>query len=169
MFSPTQTPSSVRGLKRYAFFVLMIFFAGCETSSPKSSSGAGGSGSSALGRSPPPNVDVTRNQAWRDAEAVASLEPGRLTVIGAGDSMLPVYGENTVLVLQKVPYGNLVAGMNVAYRNDRGAVVLHRLIAKDSGGWRAIGLNNPEEDMTRVTPYNLLGIVYAAFANDAVR
>ncbi len=83
--------------------------------------------------------------------------------------MLPVYGENTVLVLQKVPYENLVAGMNVAYRNDHGAVVLHRLIAKDSGGWRAIGLNNPEEDPARVTPYNLLGIVYAAFANDAVR
>lgn len=122
-----------------------------------------------MGRAQPPSVDVTRNQAWRDAEAVASLEPGRLTVIGAGTSMLPVYGENTVLVLQKVPYENLVAGMNVAYRNDNGAVVVHRLIAKEPGGWRAIGLNNTEEDATRVTPYNLLGTVYAAFANDEVR
>ena len=67
-------------------------------------------------------MDVTRNQAWRDAEAVASQEPDRLTVIGASDSMLPVYGENTVLVLKKVAYENLVASMNVAYRNDHGAV-----------------------------------------------
>lgn len=138
---------------------------GCETTPNSGGPGAKPSTVSA----PPPSVDVTRNQAWRDAEAVASLEPGRLTVIGAGASMLPVYGENTVLVLQKVPFDELVAGMNVAYRSERGAIVLHRLIAKDAGGWRAIGLNNPEEDGGRVTPVNLLGIVYAAFANEDVR
>jgi hypothetical protein len=31
------------------------------------------------------------------------------------------------------------------------------------------GLNNEAEDRERVTPENLLGIVYAAFANDQVR
>ncbi len=117
---------------------------------------------------PPPRVEVTRNQAWRDAESVAALDPARLTVIGAGASMRPIYGENTVLVLQKIPYESLTAGMNVAYRSDRGGLVLHRLIALDAGGWRAGGLNNETEDRGRVTPHNLLGIVYAAFANDAV-
>ncbi len=117
---------------------------------------------------PPPRVDVTRNQAWRDAESVAALDPARLTVIGAGASMRPIYGENTVLVLQKIPFASLAPGMNVAYRSDSGGLVLHRLIALDAGGWRAGGLNNETEDRGRVTPHNLLGIVYAAFANDEV-
>ncbi len=82
--------------------------------------------------------------------------------------MRPVYGENTVLVLQKIPYAALKAGMNVAYRSDLGSLVLHRLIALDAGGWRVAGLNNETEDQGRVTSQNLLGIVYAAFANEAV-
>jgi len=166
MFDLTQTPSFVHGFRGPMLFVLVAFLAGCESVPEASVSGS--VQRTERGKASPPSVDVTRNQAWRDAEAVAGLEPGRFTVIGAGKSMLPIYGENTVLVLQKVPYANLVAGMNVAYRNERGAVVLHRLIAKEPDGWRAIGLNNPEEDATRVTPYNLLGIVYVAFANDAV-
>ena len=117
---------------------------------------------------PPPRVDVTRHQAWRDAEALAAMDPNRLTVIGAGESMRPVYGENTILVLQKIPYESLTPGMNVAYRNAQGRVVLHRLVAKESGGWRAVGFNNADEDAERVTTYNLLGIVYASFANEEV-
>jgi hypothetical protein len=117
----------------------------------------------------PPTASVSRNQAWRDAELLAALAPGRLTVIGAGPSMLPVYGENTVLVLQKIDFEDLVAGMDVAYRKASGAIVLHRLVAKDGHGWRASGLNNPVEDPERVMSHNLLGIVYAAFAHDGVK
>jgi hypothetical protein len=125
-------------------------------------------GASAGAAVPPPRAAVTRHNAWRDAESMAALDPARLTVIGAGDSMRPIYGENTVLVLQKIPYAALEPGMNVAYRSDRGGLVLHRLIALDAGGWRAGGLNNETEDKGRVTPHNLVGIVYAAFSNDEV-
>lgn len=84
--------------------------------------------------------------------------------------MKPVYGENTVLVLQKVPFDSLTEGMNVAYRNQSGRVVLHRLVAREGGeSWRVKGLNNENEDGERVRPENLMGVVYAAFANDAVR
>lgn len=117
----------------------------------------------------PPSVVVTRSQAWKDAEALAALDPGRMTVIGSGDSMRPVYGENTVLVLQKVPFESLVVGMNVAYRNQSGRIVLHRLVERVRGDWRVVGLNNEIEDSERVRPDNLLGIVYAAFANDEVK
>lgn len=132
---------------------------------------ASGAGASAPAKPvPPPSVAVTKNQAWKDAEALAALDPARLTVIGSGDSMKPVYGENTVLVLQKVRFDALTEGMNVAYRNQSGRVVLHRLIARESGrSWRVRGLNNEVEDRERVTPENLLGIVYAAFANDQVK
>ena len=131
---------------------------------------ASGGSEPARGAPPPPSVGVTKNQAWRDAEALAALDPSRLTVIGSGESMKPVYGENTVLVLQRVEFDGLVEGMNVAYRNESGRVVLHRLVAKEGNrSWRVRGLNNEAEDRERVTPENLLGIVYAAFANDQVR
>lgn len=130
---------------------------------------SGGSGD-ARGAPLPPSVGVTKNQAWRDAEALAALDPSRLTVIGSGESMKPVYGENTVLVLQRVDFDGLAEGMNVAYRNEGGRVVLHRLVVKEGNrSWRVRGLNNEAEDRERVTPENLLGIVYAAFANDQVR
>ncbi|MCU0791907.1 MAG: S24/S26 family peptidase [Opitutaceae bacterium] len=146
-------------MRKHAFVTTVVgvaFLAGCASApnAPEISQSV-----------PPPRTDVTRSQAWRDAEAVAKLDKARFTVIGAGESMRPVYGENTVLVLQKVPYESLRAGMKVAYRNRRGVVVLHQLVAEDAQGWRAVGLNNPAEDRERVTRSNLLGVVYAAFAN----
>lgn len=151
-------------------FSLLPWFAGCAGPGSGPAGGSRPSGVAVTERAvPPPTSDVTRSQAWRDAEAVASMEPGRLTVIGAGDSMRPIYGENTVLVLQKVPYSELTAGMNVAYMNEAGRVVLHRLVVQDAQGWRAVGLNNDYEDRERVRPDNLLGIVYAAFANSDVK
>ncbi len=118
---------------------------------------------------PPPTAAVTKNQAWRDAEALAAMDPGRLSVIGAGASMRPVYGEDTVLVLQALPFASLSAGMDVAYRTRDGRVVLHRLVAREGAGWRARGLYNDREDAERVTAENLLGVVFAAFAHEGVR
>lgn len=113
-----------------------------------------------------PATDVGRMQAWKDAEAVAAMGPGRLTVIGAGESMLPVYGEGTVLVLSKISFDSLKSGMQVAYLNDNGRLVVHVLVDSDNaaGGWRVRGLNNENEDDALVTPRNLVGLVYASFA-----
>ncbi len=113
-----------------------------------------------------PSTDVGRMQAWKDAEAVAAMGEGRLTVIGAGESMLPVYGEGTVLVLSKTDYAALEPGMQVAYVNEGGRQVVHVLTGYEasSGGWKVRGLNNENEDHERVTRYNLIGVVYASFA-----
>ncbi|MFH1499845.1 MAG: hypothetical protein ABII82_18700 [Verrucomicrobiota bacterium] len=118
---------------------------------------------------PVPSAEVSRLQAWQDAEALAALDADRLTVIGSGASMRPVYGENTVLVLQKVDYEELAAGMTVAYRNEAGRVVVHTLLNRESNGWRIAGLNNSHVDRGRVTRHNLIGTVYASFAHDDVR
>ena len=154
--------------RRWVVFAGVIMLGLSACASPETGPTLGGEGDRGR-RVAPPSVDVTRNQAWRDAEALAALDPSRLTVIGSGESMKPVYGENTVLVLQKVPFASLSEGMNVAYRNESGRVVLHRLLAPEGRGWRVRGLNNENEDRERVTPENLLGIVYAAFANDQVK
>jgi hypothetical protein len=112
----------------------------------------------------PPSADVSRVQAWKDAEMVSSLDYGRSSAVGAGESMQPIYGDNTTLVITKIAYEELRAGMTVAYVNSRGHRVVHILIAKESKGWRAQGLNNAVEDPDRVTKQNLLGVVYASFA-----
>lgn len=121
--------------------------------------------SSALNK-PPPATDVGRLQAWQDAEHIAARDSGRVAVLGGGESMLPVYGENTVLVLTKIEYENLKSGMQVAYISQAGRRVVHVLLEQDARGWRVQGLNNEVEDAERVTRYNLIGVVYASFVTD---
>ena len=116
---------------------------------------------------PAPATDVGKLQAWKDAERVASHDDGRVTVIGSGESMKPIYGENTVLVISKIDYSSLKPGMQVAYINEIGHRVVHVLLNEDARGWRVQGLNNADEDSERVTRYNLIGVVYASFATDA--
>jgi hypothetical protein len=105
--------------------------------------------------------------AWRDAEMLAGRESGRSAAVGAGESMAPVYGDNTLLVVAKVPYDTLEAGMTVAYTNNRGTRVVHRLLEKTGGGWRVQGLNNGMADRDRVTEENLIGVVYASLNSEA--
>jgi hypothetical protein len=115
---------------------------------------------------PVPSSDVGRMQAWQDAEQVSARQAGRETVIGSGDSMRPIYGDRTVLVLAPIDYANLKAGMQIGYVNRHGRRVVHVLLAPDNDGWRVQGLNNESEDRERVTRYNLIGVVYASFATD---
>jgi hypothetical protein len=111
-----------------------------------------------------PVANVTKLQAWKDATEIASLAPGRTEVIGAGDSMKPVYGENTILVISKIAYEDLKPAMNVVYHNRRGKLVVHQLLEREASGWRVQGINNPREDKDRVTRDNLVGVVYASLA-----
>lgn len=115
---------------------------------------------------PVPGTDVSRIDAWMDAEKIAARDANRVTVVGAGDSMRPIYGEGTVLVLTKIAYDALKPGMQIAYLNSRGVRVVHVLLEPDNRGWRVQGLNNEMEDRERVTRYNLIGVVYASFATD---
>jgi hypothetical protein len=111
----------------------------------------------------PPSANVNVDQAWHDAKMVAERQPGRMPAVGAGASMQPVYGDNTMLVISPIDYGQLREGMSVAYLNRRGVRVVHRLVEKVDGGWQVIGLNNEREDEDLVTRQNLIGVVYASF------
>jgi hypothetical protein len=115
---------------------------------------------------PAPTIGVTRLEAWRDAEMITGLGRDRFTLIGSGKSMLPVYGEDTVLVVVKTDFSDLRPGMQVAYMTSHGTRVVHVLVEKQAAGWRVKGLNNEDEDRERVTPSNLIGVVYASFITD---
>ena len=85
-------------------------------------------------------------------------------MVGAGDSMKPMYGENTILVISKITYEDLKPGMNVVYTSRRGRQVVHQILERDATGWRIQGLNNEKEDTERVTRTNLVGVVYASLS-----
>ncbi len=113
-----------------------------------------------------PSTRVSRREVWHDAELLAGLEPGRDVLVGAGDSMAPVYGDGTILVIRPVSFNELHEGMTVVYLNSEGRRVAHRLVQHEERGWRARGLNNPEPDDELITPQNLLGQVYASLAHE---
>ena len=142
-------------LSKPAPVFLLALFAGCASQPADPAAKAS------------PSANVGKLQAWNDAEMLAQRAEGRSAAAGSGNSMLPVYGDHTMLVINAVPYDTLRLGMTVAYRNSRGHEVVHKLIGKEADGWRVAGLNNDEADAELVTPYNLIGVVYATLNYDA--
>lgn len=102
-------------------------------------------------------------QAWRRAEALAAQIPNGDVMVGRGDSMLPVFPDSTVIVVQRMPMKDLRPGMVVVFVGDRGRPVAHTLVARTSSGWTAKGTANDQPDRTRVRSHNYLGTVVRAF------
>ena len=101
-------------------------------------------------------------EAWHDATHLSSLDPDRASVAGAGESMAPVFDDDTILVITKAQFQDLEPGMKVAYLSRDGRQVVHQLVDRSPDGWRVRGINNGEVDSERVTARNLLGVVYAS-------
>jgi hypothetical protein len=110
---------------------------------------------------------LSPGEAWRRAEAIASAQRDCEVLVGCGNSMLPLYADRTVLVVQRLPVGQLQVGMTVVFTGDRGRPVAHTLIEETPRGWRAMGLGNSEPDETLVRRENLVGVVIRAFATNA--
>lgn len=110
---------------------------------------------------------VAPRDAWRLAENYAAAHPGTEVLVGSGDSMLPLYRDRTVLVVQAVGMSELRSGMTVVFTGDQGRPVAHTLLEKTSRGWRAMGVGNREPDRTLVRFGNLIGVVVKAYTPDA--
>lgn len=116
----------------------------------------------------PPVVLVTRDP-WKEAALVAARVPASSTVIGHGRSMDPLYPEGTVLVLQRLRWENMRAGMTTIYNKDPDNpyhMVAHLLLRREDDGWLAQGLANDRPDKVRVTTDNYTGTVVAAFRQE---
>lgn len=133
---------------------MLVALGGCTTD---------GAGPAATRAPATPTTAASIGEAFRDAEAVAGRQLGRVTAKGTGGSMAPVYGENTLLVINPIRFEDLKTGMSVAYVNGRGVRVVHKLVSRTKVGWFVIGFNNARIDEDMVTPENLLGVVYASF------
>jgi len=106
---------------------------------------------------------VAPRDAWRLAETYVAEHASCEVLVGSGDSMLPVYRDRTVLVVQHTPTSELRTGMTVVFIGDRGRPVAHALLEKTPRGWRAMGAGNREPDRTLVGYGNLIGVVVKAY------
>jgi signal peptidase I len=106
---------------------------------------------------------VAIDAALSDALVVAAHRPAMSVVRVAGESMLPYFGDDTVIVIKKIDAARLRVGMIAVYVNRFGEKVAHRVIGAVDGGWQVKGYNNDRPDSTVVSSSNLLGIVYATF------
>ena len=110
------------------------------------------------------SLNVTLSDAHKVAVRHADMQVLRI----AGTSMLPFFGDGSVVIVKKIDATNLRVGMVVVYLNRFGETVAHRLISAGPQGWTAQGYNNAEADSTPVTDENLLGVVYATFHSNGV-
>lgn len=112
-----------------------------------------------------PASSVSLATALGDAHLLASRK-GDTVVRVAGTSMLPYFGDGSVLVVRATVVEALKAGMVVLYRNRFGETVAHRVETKTAGGWTVRGANNAANDTTLVNAANFIGTVYATFYSD---
>lgn len=110
-----------------------------------------------------PESNASRREVLDAAVTLERSQPGRRAASGAGDSMAPIYGENTVIVSHPIAFEDLESGMIVAFISQEKGRVIHQLTRKTRFGWRSQGLNNVAEDAGYVTAENLIGVVYGVF------
>lgn len=138
--------------KTFGLFIapLFLFASGCETT-----------------RTPDPSSTSPRGDVIRAAVDLERQENGREATIGGGESMAPVFGENSVIVTHPIAFKELEVGMMVAFFNEDGIRVVHQLIKLTPNGWVSQGLNNAFPDEGFVTAENLIGEVYGVFQSEA--
>ncbi len=113
-----------------------------------------------------PRSGETLAAALNDARALVAHRDGFKVVRVEGNSMLPFFGNGSVLVVKKMASGKLHVGMVVVYTNCFNETVAHRLVAVSPAGWEVRGYNNAKSDSTVVSDANILGVVYATFHSD---
>ena len=119
--------------------------------------------SAATAVSPVPE-SVPPREAWRLAEDYARDHPKCEVLVGSGDSMLPLYRDRTVLVVERVAMAEWRMGMTVIFVGESGWPVAHTLLDKTPRGWRTMGVGNRAPDRTTVRSDNYIGTVVKAFA-----
>ena len=86
---------------------------------------------------------------------------------GSGSSMLPYYGENSVLIVETASYNNLQLGMSVVYRDSNGDLVGHLLQGKSGDDWYARGFNNKKQDPQLITERNYVGVIFGILSGNS--
>ena len=70
--------------------------------------------------------------------------PGSDFAVGRGDSMLPLYHDRAVIILERPAISELKVGQTVVFMGANGVPVAHVLVRHAADGWVTMGLNNTE-------------------------
>jgi hypothetical protein len=112
--------------------------------------------------SPAPEV-TTPYLAVESAKTYVREHPGSDFAIGNGDSMLPLYRDGDVIILERPAISELKAGQTVMFMSDEGVPVAHILMARTTAGWRTMGLNNAQLDPGTLRDRIYMGVVVKAY------
>lgn len=107
--------------------------------------------------------EVAPRDAWHLAEAYAAGRSDCDTLVGRGDSMLPLYRDRTVIVVQRMNPERWARGMTVVYFGTQGQMVAHVLVERTPRGWVAQGVGNDQSDRLLVKHSNYVGTVIKAY------
>lgn len=103
-----------------------------------------------------------------DASKIAARHSDMQVLRISGRSMLPFFGDGSVVIVKKIDAAQLREGMVVVYQNRFGETVAHRVVASIATGFVVQGYNNSAIDSTVVNDANLIGVVYATFHSNGV-
>ena len=112
--------------------------------------------------SPCPAV-VTPYEAIEGAQKYVQDHPGADYSIGSGDSMLPLYRDQAVIVTERPAMVQLHLGQTVVFMGQNGVPVAHTLIKHTDAGWVTMGLGNPVPDDGVLTDSAYIGVVVKAY------
>ena len=80
-----------------------------------------------------------------------------------GDSMKLYYPYKSTVIIKPIDFSLIKVGQIVAYKNNFGDEVVHRVEKQVVNGFLMKGSNNKELDSTILTDKNILGVVYVTF------
>jgi hypothetical protein len=112
--------------------------------------------------SPSPSV-VTPYEAVEGAQKYVREHPGADFSIGSGDSMLPLYRDQAVIVTERPAMVQLHLGQTVVFMGQNGVPVAHTLIKHTNEGWVTMGLGNTVTDDGVLTETAYIGVVVKAY------
>jgi hypothetical protein len=116
-----------------------------------------------IARMSPPAAVVTPYQAVELAHQYVSEHPGSDFAVGSGNSMLPLYTDHDVIVLERPALSELKPGQTVVFMGENGVPVAHILVNLTSRGWYTMGLNNPNLDPDTLSEGRYVGVVVKAY------
>lgn len=107
-----------------------------------------------------PGSGLPFTEVLSDAQHLAALNKDWSVYMVKGESMEPLFGSNSVLVVDHSDFSLLRPGMMVVYKDAAGDFVAHRLIEHTANGWTVMGQNNEKQDPGLVTSDNFHGVVF---------
>ena len=113
----------------------------------------------------PAPITAPLTTAWKQAERYAASHPNAEVFLGRGNSMLPLYPDRTILVVERQAMAEWKPGMSVAFEGSRGAIVVHVLVEPLPKSWITAGLGNLRVDNSLVNEGNYLGTVIRAYVD----